>query len=52
MTVLTNGLTKAQFGLALAGFLNAAKVILRKWKSTSTPCYKDWIGLDDKYSLL
>ena len=44
-TVLTNWHTKAQFGLALAGFLNAAKVILRKWKSTSTPCCKDWFAL-------
>ncbi len=32
-------------GLALAGFLTAAEVILRKWKSTSAPCYKDWIEL-------
>ena len=44
-TVLTAGLSKAQLGLALAGSLNAAKVILRKWKITSAPCYKDWIEL-------
>lgn len=42
---LTPELTKVQFGLALAGFLTAAKVILRKWKSTSAPCYKDWMEL-------
>lgn len=27
--------------LALASFLNAAKIILRNWKNTSTPGYKD-----------
>lgn len=44
-TVLTAGLSKAQLGLVLAGSLNAAKVILRKWIITSAPCYKDWIEL-------
>lgn len=31
--------------LARAGFLNAARIILRNWKNTNTPCYKDWIEL-------
>lgn len=41
-TVLTVGLTKGQFGLA--GFLNAARIILRQY-STVMPCHKDWMEL-------
>lgn len=44
-TELPSRLPKAQFGSALVGFLTAAKIILRKWKSTSAPSHKDWIEL-------
>lgn len=39
------GISKAEFGLALTGFITAARIILRHWKSQVRPEFTDWVKL-------
>ena len=44
-TNLPQGVTKAQHALVTAGFVTASRLILRNWKSSSTPVLTDWTQL-------
>lgn len=39
------GLTKAEFGLAVSGFIVAARLILCNWKNPRSPEHTDWLKL-------
>ena len=42
---LTPGISRAEFGLALTGFITAARIILRHWKSQIRPEFTEWVKL-------
>ena len=44
-TMLPHGITRAQHALITAGLITAARLILRNWKSSSTPGLADWTQL-------
>lgn len=42
---MPKGLSKAEVGLMITGFIVAARIILRKWKSPHRPEIKEWLHL-------
>lgn len=42
---LPPGISKAEFGLALTGFITAARIILRHCKSQTKPEFTEWVKL-------
>lgn len=42
---MPKGLAKAEVGLMITGFIVAARIILRKWKSPHRPEIKEWLQL-------
>lgn len=43
--VMPPGLSKAESGLTVAGFIVAARLILRNWKSPHRPEFTEWLKL-------